>query len=303
MGEVVRITLEGVEAEPGRVPAADVARLLHGYERALGRAAEARVRRRARTGRRGGAVETATRLIFRGIERGSLVAELELPTLTAEQALDLDEDHLGVFAAADVLALVEDPAGPADEWVVDALAILGDDLAIGDRYPALTIEVVRKDASARRATYTGETRRRLGERRRATGERPARHDSVVGTLVEADFQRHTARVVTSDQQAVTVTFGEGQSDEIQTALRRPGEFEGRIEYDPRSGAARSVELVRIVPPRSPAFLPASEEFWRHRTVDELAAEQGVGPVYDVDALVDREATEEELSAFLDALSS
>ena len=79
MGEVIRIRLEGSDSEPGRIPVADVARLLQGYERALGRAAEARVRRQARTGRRGGAVEAATRLIFRWIEPGSLMVELELP--------------------------------------------------------------------------------------------------------------------------------------------------------------------------------------------------------------------------------
>lgn len=79
MGEVIRIELEGSDAEPGRIPVADVARLLQGYERAIGRAAEARVRRQARTGRQGGAVEAATRLIFRRIERGSLIVELELP--------------------------------------------------------------------------------------------------------------------------------------------------------------------------------------------------------------------------------
>lgn len=96
MAEMVRLTLEGPDAEPARIPASDVVRLLADFERAVARAAETRMRRQARTGRRGGAVEAATRLVFRRIDRGSLVAELEVPELNEADALELDDGHLGV---------------------------------------------------------------------------------------------------------------------------------------------------------------------------------------------------------------
>lgn len=302
MGEVIRIQLEGPDAEPGRIPAADVARLLQGYERALGRAAEARLRRQARTGRRGGAVEASTRLIFRGVFPGSLVAELELPEVADEDALALDDARLGELAATDVLDLMEDPDGPGDDWVADALATLGDELGIGTRYAYLTVELRPDDSYARRATLSAQTRERLSTRRTEATERDARDDRLVGTLVEVDFERHRAQVLTGDRRRVTVVFDEAQADDIQRWLRRQGELEGRIEYDPRSGLATSIDLQRIVRPEQLRALIGSDDFWHHRDVEELIEEQGVHAVLDLDSLVDAEATEEELSAFLDALT-
>lgn len=109
MGEVVRLTLEGPDAQPGRIPSSEVARLMVGFERTVARAAEARIRRQARTGRRGGAVESATRLVYRQIDAVSLVVELEVPDSSDAGELELDDDHLGVLATEDVFDLLEDP--------------------------------------------------------------------------------------------------------------------------------------------------------------------------------------------------
>lgn len=124
----------------------------------------------------------------------------------------------------------------------------------------------------------------------------------MGTLVEVDFERHRAHVLTGDQRRVAVVFSEAQADEIQRWLRRQGELEGRIEYDPRSGLALSIDLQRIVRPEQLQALIGSEDFWRHRGVEELVIEQGAHPITDLDELADREATDEELFAFLDALT-
>ncbi|MGI8756891.1 MAG: hypothetical protein ACR2MB_13745, partial [Acidimicrobiales bacterium] len=177
------------------------------------------------------------------------------------------------------------------------------ELGIGARYSALTIELRRNDETpARLATLTAETRQRLDARRAAGAERAAREDRVVGTLVEVDFERHRAHVLTGDQRRVAVAFSEAQADEIQSWLRKPGELEGRIEYDPRSGLALSIDLQRIVRSEQLQALIGSEDFWRHRGVDELVVEQGVHPISDLDELADGEATDEELRAFLDALT-
>ena len=97
-------------------------------------------------------------------------------------------------------------------------------------------------------------------------------------------------------------FDEAQADEIQRWLRRQGELEGRIEYDARSGLATSIDLQRIVRPEQLRTLIGAEDFWRHRGVSGLIEEQGVHAIGDLDALADVEATDEELSAFLDALT-
>lgn len=44
------------------------------------------------------------------------------------------------------------------------------------------------------------------------------------------------------------------------------------------------------------------DFWNHRTVSELATEQGLSAPPDLDELVIKGATDEELDAFLDALT-
>lgn len=171
------------------------------------------------------------------------------------------------------------------------------------RYPALTIEWRGTRGGRRKATFDGAGRARLAARQEAATAPDAQHDRVVGTLVEADFERHTARVATSEGRPVTVTFAEDLADDIQRWLRRPGELEGRVEYDTRSGAASRVELHRIVRPVQLRVVPGDREFHRVHRVHDLAAEQGVVVVADLDALVDASATEAELKAFLDALGS
>ena len=57
------------------------------------------------------------------------------------------------------------------------------------------------------------------------------------------------------------------------------------------------------PGRTPALAPDDREFHRHHGVHELATEQGVTVIDDLDALADASATKEELDAFLDALGS
>ncbi len=300
---MVRLTLKGPDAGPGRIPVADVARLLQGYERALATAAEARVRRVARTGRRGGAVETATRIIFRGISSGSLVAELELPDLIHDEALGLDDDHLGEIAAETVMSLVQNPDLPIDDRVVRALAQLGDELGIGTRYSELHVELERSGAAApQAATFNAETRRRLNERRVESAQRTAREDRVTGILVEADFETNTAHVRTSDNDRIEVSFSQDLADEIQAALRRPAELEGRVAYDTLTGAVVSVELRSMAQPQQLQALPDAEDFWNHRSVGDLAAEQGVRAVDDPDELATTGGADEEIDAFLDALA-
>src|SRR5215217_678197 len=82
---VVRVQLEGVNAEPGRVAAADVARIIFGLERAIARAAYLVLGkpRRGPTGRHSQVIESAARLRFIGVEPGSFVEVFALPD-TAE---------------------------------------------------------------------------------------------------------------------------------------------------------------------------------------------------------------------------
>jgi hypothetical protein len=74
----------------------------------------------------------------------------------------------------------------------------------------------------------------------------ARDDSFVGVLVEADFEKNTARLRTAGGRPISVRFEPDLADSIQEGLRRQAELLGEVSYDPKTMEARSVNLRRIV---------------------------------------------------------
>ncbi len=188
--------------------------------------------------------------------------------------------------------------------VTEALLDLADGLRIGDSYESLTFDY--------RSTYTEAPRvvtvdRVVRGRLRATLEEgrdvAIREDTVVGTLVEADFERHTARLRGPVNEAVSVTFDEELDDAIQDALRRPASFQGEIVYDPDTLTARSVRLRSVLRGRQLVLGIDQELFWTERSFDELADEQHVVPATSPQDLYDAGASEEERNAFMTELMS
>jgi len=101
MDRIIRAALEGDEAEPGRVAAADVARLVLGLQTTLRRAAFSILGRFPRAitgGRYEAAIEDATRLKFVAVEPGSFVSVLALPEVADGEntlAVDVSLQDLG----------------------------------------------------------------------------------------------------------------------------------------------------------------------------------------------------------------
>jgi hypothetical protein len=123
----------------------------------------------------------------------------------------------------------------------------------------------------------------------------------VGSLVEADFEKCTARLRTPTQSAVDVSFSEEQADDIQAALRRRSTVRGDVLYDPTTNTARSVRLTEIVRGIEQLALDP-DEFWNELSFAELAARQATGgPTYP-DQLYDATATDEERDAVIAALA-
>jgi hypothetical protein len=306
VGEIIRLTLTGDDARPGRIPAADVARLLIAFERVVARAAEARTRRVATVGRRGAPVETSTHMIFRGIEPGSLVAVLEIPDLPTGEKTLREERHLGGFAAADVQDLIHDPASAsADRRVVAAANQLGDELGIGARYDSLSISVQHEgEGQARMETFNGKVRRALRERALREAETATREDQLFGVLVEADFEERTAHVRTADNLRVPIDFGPLDPDEVYYWLRRPGVMHADISYTPSGVVARGQLLAINEPHQLDIFTDAIAAVWNtNATIDQLIEEQGIDPIEDVTELQAIDASDEEIAAFLDAMQS
>lgn len=301
MGTQVRIGLLGDDAELGRVAARDVARLLMGFENAVARAAGHALGRQVKaTGRRGRTIEDTTRFRLVAIEPGSVIGVLELPDEELDaDAFDIDVSHVGEMAVESALATA---AGVRTDQpdVAEAFYKLADDLGVGTRFSAVVLEERSPHAGNGQVKIDRAARDRLYE---AVTQRPdARDDSVVGVLVEADFEKNTARLRTSRDRRIAVSFDPELADTIQDALRRQAEFEGEVEYDPKTLEARAVKLRRIVQGEQLTVGLNPGNYWDTRSVAAIAAAQGVEPVDDVEQLRDDEASQDEVDQMLAALA-
>ena len=295
----LRVRLEGPTAELGRIAANDFARLLLGTQSAIQRAAGHVIGRQSReTGRPGKTIEDSTRLRLVALERGSVVAVLDAPTRPADpHSLDLADPALGELALDTALSTAAgEETGHPD--VADVFVRMADEIGIGRRFDAISFEhahrdhkyTVRLDARARE--------RLSGVARKASA---AKDDSVIGVLVEADFENFTARLRSPGGSKTTVAFPADLADEIQEALRAPARLRGEVRYDAKTSEARSIELRQLVRGAQLEIGLDPGEFWAARTVDQIAKEAGVGPVSDVEALRDDAASADEIDRMLAAL--
>jgi hypothetical protein len=182
--------------------------------------------------------------------------------------------------------------------VADAFVRIAEEVGIGRRYDAIVFE------------YPEEGKPRLVridstsvERLVAVARRPAapKEDTVVGVLVEADFESFTARLRGPGGSRTQVQFPPELADEIKQALREPARLRGEVRYDPTTEEARAVELRQIVRGEQLALGLDPGDFWTTRSVGEIAEELGIAPIDDVEALRDGGATEEEVDQILAAL--
>ena len=303
--EELRIGLTGDNAHLGEVAAADVAYLILGIERAMSQAASVILGRPKTTpGRREQVIEKAVRLRLRSVEEGSVVPVLELPDfeLFEGETLDIDVASLGEQALEAVIDATDPRSHPnVDPTVVKALVDVADRLRIGDRYEALTFDA-KTNGRRRTARVDGEGRQRLRSYVNSVPPTASREDALVGTLVEADFEKRTARLRTATEPAVQVSFDDDLADAIQYALRQHASFRGEVVYDPRTSVARAVRLQRIDRGEQLVLGLDAEEFWREWSFEDLAQVQGAGQPADLDALYDAGATEKERDAFMAAIS-
>lgn len=91
-------------------------------------------------------------------------------------------------------------------------------------------------------------------------------------LFEANFERRTAQLRLPSGQAVTVTFSENLDNQVHQALRERSELEGIVHYDVARAEATSIELRRVSRAEQRELELTATDFWRERSVDELAIE-------------------------------
>jgi hypothetical protein len=308
MPRFVRLTLDGPEARPGTVAAGDVARAILGLERALQRAASLIAplrRRRGTTGRHTAEVERAAKLRFVVTGEGSFRATLALPDdptmIDREAALPLTVADLSDRALERVLDSIESGSLDVDRELAAAIAQLGDELGVGERTTYIAVE--RVDAPTGEPLRRAVIDRAVRERMKSVSQgldRPSREELLTGSLVEADFERFTARLRSAVGASVEVTFTPDLADVVQSALRRPHEFDGLVQYDRRTHVATSIALRRVLRGRQPD-LADNDAFWRGRSFDELAREQGIDGPPDLRAAVMTDLTDEERELLIQAV--
>jgi hypothetical protein len=298
VGTRVRLRLKGRDAALGRVPAADVARLLDGLQSALARASGLLTRKEIkRTGRWAALIEDAVKLRLVSVTSGSVVTELELPEFLAEApTLPLDAQGLGEMALERTLDLIAKPT-IRDAAVAHAVHEWAHQLGIGTRYDALEVERI-KGHERRKETIDAARADKL--RSAAESAIRLRKDAVVGTLVEADFENHTARLRAVDGAAIVVEFDDQLADDIQRILRHNAQVVGQVHYDPKNQRALRVQVQEVLTPDQLGFEPHA--FWGVESVDELQREQNVAPITDIRDLQDANASKAEIDAILSALA-
>lgn len=296
----LHVVLEGGSAELGSVPAADVARLIEGSIRSIARAAEILSGRLpGQVGRRGSTVETATRFVLEGIAPGSVAIKLRVPSDFEgnREGLSLEDDRLTDLAINKTMDSIEgrDP----DAYLADGLAELGEELSLGSRYQVIRFEFTKTNQKRRSVELDYSSTQRLRVTSSNTPE--ASKNTVGGTLVEADFERMTARLRTPSDRQIKVTFEDSQADDIHEALRQKAELEGVVKYDSTTKEAISVETRSITRTSRVTLDLAEEAFWQNLSVFELAKEQGVVVQDSVSVLYDEDASREEVDSFFKAL--
>jgi len=300
----IRAQLEGPDAEPGRVAAADVARIILGLERAIARAAYLVLGRprRGTTGRHSQAIESAARLRFVGSQSGSFIGVLALPDSVdpSDEELPISVADLSSMAFSRLLDAITSQDPGTDIQLAAAVAQLAAELGIGDRNEAITLidgspaeseepRTVKIDVVVR------ERMQRISERRPNT-----RDDTLVGVLFEADFEGNTAKLRLASGGVVTVSFASHLADEIQEALRSQAGIEGLVHHDARTTQARTVELRAIV--RNIQLALHSEEFWLPLDFADLQDQLNTTGRVDPDDLAIDDLTDDERTAFLAALA-
>jgi len=299
VGRRFRVELKGDEARLGQVPAGDVARLLLGVERALARqSAQIVGRPLTGVGRWEAVIANAAHVRLAGLEEGSIVPVLDLPDFGVD-GLALQAETLGETALNQLLDVV---AGlrPAAPEVAAALVGTADELGVGSRYESFVFDY-SNGGGRRRVIVDPPARDRL----RAVIDRPTerRQEAVRGTLVEADFEKSTARLRTPTGQALTVSFQPELSDAIEEALRRPAEFAGEVAYDPATAAATSISLREVHSQPKLWQAVESEDFWQPQSLAALQQSGAVRPVESASELhVQGSQDGDDVDAFFAALA-
>ncbi len=293
------LRLAGDRAQFGQADAVDLARLIVGINAVVRRTASVLAGRRpGQRGRLPRQIADAVRLRLCGVSEGSLVVELELPDdLVRSDEMVLDDVSLGEASVLTALAVLDGSATGFGDTAT-AWTQLADRLDIGGRNDSLTLSVPSHARSP--VLLDRNNRTRLDEVTRSA-QRDDEAGDRVGVLYEADFERNAARLRTAQGEAVAVKFGDDQAATVKEALRERTRFRGQITYHQQTSEVVAVDVIEILRAQQLVLGKQVRDFWTTKSVTELADEQGVAPVTDIEELGIENVSESETEAFMEAL--
>jgi hypothetical protein len=305
----IRVQLKGDHAKLGAVPAADVARLILLVEKAAAQAAAVVLGQpKTGSGRYSGIIEKSVHFRLRGIEEGSVVPVLALPEPSSVgnppmNGQDALETQAATLAEAALSKLFEAATEPAPEpAVAKALLELADGMHVGDRYEAIVFSGSRRGALDTKTRVDGSVRSHLRAYVDSAPAAPMREDALMGVLVEADFEKRTARLRTPSESGIEVDFGDDLDDDIHAALRQPATLRGEVIFDPKSSLAKAIHLRQVEHGEQLIMGLDPTAFWDEPSFHDLALRQGTGEPVNPAALYSPDASEEEKDAFMAALA-
>lgn len=302
-GVLFRLKVTGPGIKGGRVPVPDLVRICSEVQAAVNRQAEAlEGKETLRPGPFTARARFECTLELLGIREGSAVLPFGL--LKPQMPLDFSRvTTLGAEAVAEVAEAVEAlEAGrtrPIDRGVLDSFQNLGE---VFDQKRVSTIQFVvsKRVAKKRRveATFNATVRKRVLARLK----HPTRATRVVeGILEMADFKPsdHRCRLTPPLGPPVGCTFDEDRENQVQEFLRKPVRAQGEATLDPYSGRIESLHINTIEPIQS--FSVGAEEFHAARSIQELAAMQGVEPLKNAGVLAGVLSESDDLDGILDEI--
>jgi hypothetical protein len=265
----------------GEVAVGDVVEFLRGVVDLVAHGSAIQIAKPMGTpGRRGTAIEEASKIRLVGLKDGSLIAELApAPAPPVPDSLGLDVQNLSQLSLDAVFDTVEGKE-PRRELAAPLIEFARRMAARRPGQPVVFID--RRTASEVVAELDGLRLKRLEtlEAGAATETRQVR--GVSGRIFEANVDTDEARLRTLTGEAVKVQYEPALEGEIKRLLGDRASVRGDVTYDPATNRVRAIHATEMLAGDQLEF--EGVDFWHEPSLSELADNVTAQPVTDPDDL-------------------
>jgi len=267
----IEARFEGPDIRPGWVPVPDLLAVLDGLQSAIVIIVEDLWGRDHRQGPVPANIQRQATFQFGDVRIGSFAATLALepPRVGEPEMFDVQPDAIDRLMAG----IAEQVAGRTPDLPVMAREQVE---AVASRIRRTEDKLILEGGRARkRVVISAESA--IPPERGAQAPEP-RKIRLTGRLLEIDYRDRSAEVWDALGHMTRIRFTDEQRGQVDAARQAHVAVEGILEVAP-SGRTGPLSLESLTPVRS------DEQFWRGRSVAELAADQGVRPIENPATLI------------------